>query len=65
LHQFYRRYLKRQARRHWENEAVMAQPASVKTPAPARKPVVAATPSDRSFRQPNPDEIKLNDPTKL
>jgi len=44
---------------------VMAQPASVKTPAPARKPVVAATPSDRSFRQPNPDEIKLNDPTKL
>jgi hypothetical protein len=25
LHQFYRRYLKRQARPHWENEAVTAQ----------------------------------------
>ena len=65
LHQFYRRYLKRQARRHWESEAVMAQSASVKTPAPARKPVLAATPSNRPFRQPSPDHIKLNDPTKL
>ncbi len=65
LHQFYRRYLKRQARPHWESETVMAQPASVKTPAPARKPVLAATPAHRPFRQPNPDEIKLNDPTKL
>ena len=65
LHQFYRRYLKRQTRPHWESETVLAQPASVKTPAPARKPVLAATPSDRPFRQPNPDEIKLNDPTKL
>jgi len=65
LHQFYRRYLKRQARRHWENEAVMAQPASVKTPAPTRKLVVAATPSDRPFRQPSPDHIKLNDPTNI
>src|SRR5208282_6356304 len=29
LHQFYRRYLKRQARSHWEREAVTAQPAKV------------------------------------
>ena len=65
LHQFYRRYLKRQTRPHWENEAVMAQPASVKTPAPARKPLLAATPTPRSYRQPSPDHIKLNDPTKL
>ncbi len=33
LHQFYRRYLKRQARSHWENEAATAQPAKVKPPA--------------------------------
>jgi hypothetical protein len=65
LHQFYRRYLKRQARPHWESEAVMAQSASVLTPAPARKRVVAATPKPRPFRQPNSDHIKLNDPTNV
>ncbi len=64
LHQFYRRYLKRQARPHWESDAVMAQPASIKTPPPARKPV-AATPTPRPFRQPNSDHIKLNDPTNV
>ncbi len=65
LHQFYRRYLKRQSRPHWENAATMPQPATVKTPAPTRKPVLAATPSERSFRQPNSANLKLNDPTKL
>jgi hypothetical protein len=34
LHQFYRRYLKRQARSHWESEAVTAQPATVNPSAP-------------------------------
>ncbi len=34
LHQFYRRYLKRQARSHWENEAATAQPATVNPSAP-------------------------------
>jgi hypothetical protein len=29
LHQFYRRFLKRQARPHWESEAVTVQPAKV------------------------------------
>jgi hypothetical protein len=29
LHQFYRRFLKRQARSHWEGEAATAQPATV------------------------------------
>ena len=65
LHQFYRRYLKRQARPHWESEAVMVQPATVKPQTPAHKPVLAATPTPRSFRQPSPDNIKLNDPTNI
>ena len=65
LHQFYRRYLKRQAKPHWEDGAVMSQPATVKLQAPAYKPVLAATPTPRSYRQPSPDNIKLNDPTKL
>ena len=65
LHQFYRRYVKRRSRPHWEDGDVMAQPAPVKPVAPARQPVLAATPTPRSFRQPDPDDIKLNDPTKI
>ena len=34
LHQFYRRYLKRQARSHWESEAATAQPATVNPSTP-------------------------------
>ena len=65
LHQFYRRYLKRQARPHWESEPVLAQPIAVKSQTPAHKPVLAATPVSRPFRQPNSNEIKLNDPTNI
>ena len=65
LHQFYRRYLKRQARPHWENETVTAQPATTKPQTPAHKPVLAAMPTPRSFRQPSPEDIKLNDPTNI
>ena len=65
LHQFYRRYLKRQARPHWESETAMPQLALAKPQAPERKPVLAATPTPRSYKQPNPDDIKLNDPTNL
>ena len=65
LHQFYRRYLKRQAKPHWEDGAVMSLPATLEPPAPAHKPMLAATPTSRSYRQPSPHNIKLNDPTKL
>ena len=65
LHQFYRRCLKRQARPHWESETAIPQPAPMKPQAPDRKPVLAATPTPRSYKQPNPDDINLNDPTKL
>jgi hypothetical protein len=43
LHQFYRRYLKRQARPHWEDGAVMTQPATVKLPGHEPKPTAAPT----------------------
>jgi hypothetical protein len=68
LHLFYRRYRKRQARPHWED----GQPPLVGAPArpngPASrpepsKPMVAAVPSERPFRKPNPDSLNLNDPT--
>ena len=71
LHQFYRRYVKRQGRHHWEDEgrapsvppALPHEPAS--RPEPSRKPVLAAIPASRSFRQPSPDSLNLNDPNKL
>lgn len=61
VYQFYRRFVKRQARPHWERETVStALPAE-----PSRKPVLAALPPPRSFKAPNPESIKLNDPTNV
>ena len=71
LHQFYRRYVKRQARPHWEDgvEPLMVAPAHPREPASrpelSRKPVLAVIPASRSFRQPSPDSLNLNDPNKL
>ncbi len=71
LHQFYRRYVKRQGRHHWEDEGhtlsvpptLPHEPAS--RPESNRKLVLAAIPASRSFRQPSPDSLNLNDPNKL
>jgi hypothetical protein len=65
LHQFYRRHLKRQAQSHWENETVVAQYVAEQPAVSARKTIVAATPVARSFRQPNPENLNLNDPTHI
>jgi hypothetical protein len=65
---FYRRRLKRVAKPHWENSSLDAQPAHPGETAsrPERsKPILAATPIAHPFRQPNPNDIKLNDPTKV
>jgi hypothetical protein len=50
LHQFYRRYLKRQARSHWESEAAMAQPATVKPSASAPTPAQAAKKTTNKYQ---------------
>jgi hypothetical protein len=50
LHQFYRRYLKRQARSHWESEALTAQPATVKSPASAQEPAQEATTTSTRYK---------------
>ena len=66
LHQFYRRYVKRQARPHWEREsAVMPPVAKATVETPAHKPTLAAMPSTRPFKQPNPENININDLTKI
>jgi hypothetical protein len=63
LHQFYRRFLKHQARPHWED---VAKPqASAELARASRATIVAATPAPKSFKQPNLDGMKLNDPTQI
>lgn len=62
IHQFYRRYVKRLARPHWERDAASSTQIPAAEP---RKTVIAATPPTRTYRTPNPDSIKLNDPTKI
>ena len=66
-HQFSRRYTQRQNRPHWERETAKVWPASAPGSAiePPRGIVTASTPSERPFRRPNPNDIKLNDPTKV
>ncbi|MBU6402993.1 MAG: hypothetical protein KGS61_21945 [Verrucomicrobia bacterium] len=58
VYQFYRRFVKRQSRPHWEQAAVIS-------PAAPRKTVLASLPPGRSFNAPNPESIQLNDPTNL
>jgi hypothetical protein len=68
LHQFYRCYVKRKARPHWEDETVLSQPnhPDVAASRPESNLLMqAAIPTVRPFRRPNPDNIKLNDPTEL
>lgn len=70
LHQFYRRFVQRQARPHWEdgNKPVVLPPArpDVAASRPAsNRPMLASIPVVRPFRRPNPNNIKLNDPTDI
>ena len=66
LHQFYRRHLKRQTTSHWEVPAARPpMPTQKPTLTATRKPVLAAIPPPRSFRQPNPENLNLNDPTNI
>jgi hypothetical protein len=68
IHQFYRRYLHRRAQTHWEETSSVSKAITTSNgiaPAPARKPILAATPQPREVRRPNPEDMKLNDPTNI
>jgi hypothetical protein len=65
LHQFYRRYVKRKARPHWEDDPVLSRPDGSASRPESNKPMRATLPFVRPFRRPNPDDMNLNDPTKL
>jgi hypothetical protein len=68
LHQFYRRYVKRKAWAHWEDEPVLSRathPDGSASRPESNKTMRAATPCVRPFRRPNPYDMNLNDPTKI
>jgi hypothetical protein len=68
VHQFYRRYVQRRAQTHWEETSSVSKAITIQTgiaPAPTRKPILAATPPRREVRRPNPEDMKLNDPTNI
>src|SRR5258706_13345968 len=61
VHQFYRRFLKRQARPHWERLTDTAQPLDKPTTSTRPNTALASTPRTPSFRLPPTDGIQLND----
>lgn len=66
VYYFYKRRLKRLGRPHWEDAALSGAgsgPANASTA--SQKPILAAMPPQREFRQPKAQDIKLNDPTKV
>jgi hypothetical protein len=68
IHQFYRRYLHRRAQTHWEETSSVSTAITTPTgipPASVRKTILAATPQPREVRRPNPEDMKLNDPTNI
>jgi hypothetical protein len=64
LHQFCQRYARRRRRPHWE-QALNVDSTPDAARVPARQIITASVPAARSFRRPNPDDIKLNDPTRV
>ncbi len=62
VHQFFRRFVKRQAVTHWESIGSQESPAPVVN-AVKGKPIAAAMPPARRFRSVDPARINLNDPT--
>lgn len=64
VHQFYRRYLRRMTRPHWERAPVQV-PVTPLPVEPFRNAPQASTPSERPFRKPPSDGIQLNDPSNV
>ena len=56
VHQFYRRFVLRSRKPHWETQP----PLNPETA--DRKSVLASTPQERPFRRPAADDLSLNNP---
>jgi len=63
VHQFYRRYVLRSRKPHWETQDPVIPPPETATPAP--RTVLAETPPARRFRRPAADDLTLNNPLNV
>ncbi len=63
VHQFYRRYVQRSRKPHWETQFQLIPPPGSAEPAP--KTVQAETPPARPFRRPSVSDLTLNNPLNV
>ena len=63
VHQFYRRYVLRSRKPHWETQVPFLPAPAKATPAP--RTVLAELPPKRPFRRPPADDLTLNDPLNV
>src|SRR6266498_199582 len=63
VHQFYRRYVQRSRKSHWETQVPLIPPPETATPSP--RTVQAETPPARPFRRPSAADLTLNNPLNV
>src|SRR5947208_1184169 len=63
VHQFYRRYVQRSRKPHWETQFPLVPPPETAEPAP--KTVQAEMPRARPFRCPSVADLTLNNPLNV
>lgn len=61
VHQYYRRYVLRSRKPHWESPTLLPPEATT----PETRPVLAETPPTRPFRRPPADDLTLNNPLNV
>jgi len=63
VHQFYRRYVQRSRKPHWETQLPLIPAPETAVPTP--KTVQAETPPARPFRRPSVADLTLNNPLNV
>ena len=63
VHQFYRLYVQRSRKPHWETQVPRISPPETAVPTP--KTVQAETPPARPFRRPSVADLTLNNPLNV
>ncbi len=63
VHQFYRRYVQRSRKPHWETQLPLIPAPETAVPTP--KTVQAETPPARPFRRPSVADLTLNNPLNI
>lgn len=65
VHQFYRRYVLRSRKPHWETQVPVIPPPETATTTTIPRTVLAETPPARPFRRPSAADLTLNNPLNV